>query len=228
MLSFFKRIYKQSFIYKMIEHFINKKYRKRLKNDHFTILCPNCIGGVIYNRLGKRFDSPTVNLAINTNDFSYFLENMEYYLSQPVIDAGKNRHGIPCGVIKGAETESIPDITLIFTHYKTYQEGVDKWNERKTRINKENMYVIMYDINDLDEDDYRKAGYANEAAIKRFKKFKCKNKILLTRDPESDKPYAYYIEPNYKDKYPLAYLTRDIFGLNGFEKKWDFVAFLNK
>ena len=160
MINTLKKIYKKSFVFKSIEKAINTHFQKNLKNDHFTILCPNCIGGVIYNRLSKRFDSPTVNLTINTNDFSCLLENLEYYLSQQVMDNGKNKYGTPLGIIKG--TDKIPDIELVFTHYKTFEQGCQKWNERKTRIHRENTYVIMYDINDLNEDDYRKAGFASE------------------------------------------------------------------
>lgn len=226
MLSTLKNIYKNSFVYKMIEKSINNKYRKRLENSNFTILCPNCIGGVIYNRLGQRFDSPTVNLTINTSDFCNFLEHFDYYISQPMVDSGFNAHDIPFGTIKGYE--NIPDIDINFIHYKTFEEGYKKWNERKTRINKENMYVIMYDIDNLNKDDYSKVGFASEDDLKKFENFKCKNKVLLTRNPNNRKPYAHYIEPNYNGPYPLVYLTRNILGLNVFESKWDFVEFLNK
>lgn len=225
MINTLKKIYKRSFVYKSIEKIINTHFQKELKNNNFTILCPNCIGGVIYNRLGKRFDSPTVNLTINTDDFSCFLENMEYYLSQPVFDNGRNKYDLPVGVIRG--TDKIPDIEIVFTHYKTFEQGCQKWNERKTRIHRENTYVIMYDINDLDEANYRKAGFASEDAIKRLDNFKCKNKILLTRNKNCQYPNAYFIKPKYKEKNPLVYLTRNIFGLNRFEYKWDFVNFLN-
>lgn len=225
MINTLKKIYKESVILKVIESAVNAYYRKKLKNENFTILCPNCIGGVIYNRLGKRFDSPTINLEINTDDFGYFLENMDYYLSQPVLENGKNKYNLPVGVIKG--TDKLPDIEIVFTHYKTFEQGCQKWNERKTRIHPENTYVIMYDINDLDEADYRKSGFANEDALKRLDNFKCKNKILLTRNKNCQYHNAYFIKPNYKEKNPLVYLTRNIFGLNRFERKWDFVDFLN-
>lgn len=226
MLSKIKSIYKNSFVYKGIEKSINKRYRKQLTNDYFTILCPNCIGGVIYNRLGKRFDSPTVNLTINTSDFCDFLMHLDYYISQPLTDAGFNSHNVPCAVIKGRA--DIPDITINFIHYKTFDEGCKKWNERKKRINKDNLYVIMYDIDDLNEEDYNKVGYAGVDDLAKFESFKCNNKILLTRNKNNKKPYAHYIEPDYSGPYPLVYLTRNALGLNVFENKWDFVKFLNK
>lgn len=38
--------------------------RLRLENSDITILSNNCIGGIIYHKLGLRFKSPTINLLI--------------------------------------------------------------------------------------------------------------------------------------------------------------------
>lgn len=38
-------IWKKSKIYQIIDNIISSGFRKRLKNDNFTILCSNCIGG---------------------------------------------------------------------------------------------------------------------------------------------------------------------------------------
>lgn len=227
MLSTLKNIWKNSFIYKLINKYENRRFGKRLTNSDFTILAPNCIGGVIYSRLGQRFNSPTVNLTINTSDFCSFLENSDYYLSQNMIDGGLNNHNIPVGILKGNGNE-IPDIEINFVHYKTFDEGNKKWEQRKTRIIRENTYVIMYDIDNLNEDDYTKVGYAKEEDLIKFEKFECNNKVLLTRNKNCKKPYAVYIEPEYNGPYPLVYLTRNICGVNVFEKHWDYVEFLNK
>lgn len=227
MITKLKKIWKNSFAYKIIKKIVDKHYRKRLTNTDFTILCPNCIGGVIYNRLGQRFNSPTIDLSINTSEFGYFLENLDYYISQDMIDGGLNSHNKPVGIIKG-DGNGIPDIYINFIHYDSFEHGRDKWNERKKRIKKDNTYVIMYDINDLNEDDYNKAGYASEDDLKKFESFKCNNKVLLTRSESNNKPYAHYIKPKYNGPYPIVYLTRNIFGINVFETKFDYVSFLNK
>lgn len=58
---------------------INRKFtksqRKRLKNDNFTIISSNCIGGLIYHRLGKEFNSPTINLRFYQNEFIKFVQD---------------------------------------------------------------------------------------------------------------------------------------------------------
>lgn len=225
MLKKIKNLWKNSFIFKFIDNRISNHFRKKLTNDHFTILCPNCIGGVICHRLGKQFLSPTVNLTINSDDFCSFLENMEYYLSKEPINGGYNKYNIPMGIIKG--TDVIPDITLHFTHYKTFEHGAQKWNERKARINRDNLYVIMYDLNDLLGEDHRNAEYLSEENICKLEAFKCNNKVLFTRNPDNKKPYAFYIKPNYSKPYPNVYLNKNIIGMDKFETKFDFVDFLN-
>lgn len=57
----------------------NKRLRRRLKNDNFTILCPNCIGGTMYKKLGKEFFSPTINLWMTQRDFIKFAVNLKEY-----------------------------------------------------------------------------------------------------------------------------------------------------
>lgn len=225
MLRKIKNIWKNSFVFKFIDKCISKHYRKRLINDNFTILCPNCIGGVICHRLGKQFLSPTVNLTINSDDFCSFLEHLDYYLSAELTDSGFNKENQPLGTIKG--TDKIPDIELNFTHYKSFKDGEKKWNERKIRINRENIYVIMYDINNFFDKDHKNTAYLSEENTKKFENFKCRNKVLFTRNPDNKKPYAFYIKPDYSKPYPNVYLNKNIFGMDKFETKFDIVKFLN-
>ena len=39
------------------------------------------------------------------------------------------------------------DIRIIIAHYPTFEEGEKKWNERKTRIDWDNLVVIFYSDN---------------------------------------------------------------------------------
>lgn len=229
MLNKLKNWWKNSKILQVIDNIENKYFRKKLSNTNFTILTPNCMAGLIYHRLGERFDSPTIDLSLNTDDFCNFLDYFEYYLSKDIIEYTEEDDlvDVPIGIIKG-DGKSIPNIRINFVHYKTFEQGRKKWNERKKRINRENLYVIMCDIDNTYEQDYNKVGYVSEEDLKKFENFKCNNKALLTRNQNNSKEYAYYIKPQYNKKYPLVYMNRDIIGLNEFEKKFDFVSFLNK
>lgn len=207
----------------------NKYYRKKIKNTDFTILTPNCMAGLIYHRLGERFNSPTIDLSINTTDFCYFLEYFDYYISKDVTEC-KDDHSKECpiGIIEGDNCK-IPDIKVYFIHYESFDTAREKWNTRKSRIQKDNMYVIMCDIGDINELDYDKAGYIIQEDYNKFLNFKCNNKIILTRDPDKKDMENYlYVKPEYKKPNPLVYMNRDIIGLDKFEKEFNFVEFLNK
>jgi len=226
MLQKIKNLWVKSFIFKAINSCVNKHFRKKLTNDNFTILCPNCIGGVIYHRLGKQFASPTVNLTINSTDFCNFLTHLDYYLSADLTDGGFNTYNNPVGIIRG--TDGIPDIALHFTHYKSFDSGKKSWDTRKTRMNRDNVYVIMYDIEDLFDEDHKNAQYLSEENLKKLESFPCRNMALLTRNPNNKKPYAVYIKPNYNKPYPNVFLNKNVFGMDKFETKFDFTGFLNK
>ena len=69
-------------LFKLIDSRISMRFQKRLSNDQFTILSSNCIGGVIYHRLGKQFLSPTINMWFRQPDFVSFCLHLDYYLQQ--------------------------------------------------------------------------------------------------------------------------------------------------
>lgn len=55
------------------------KYQAIRKNVP-TIICPNCWGGMIYNRLGLEFKSPFINMFESHDDFLKILKNIELYM----------------------------------------------------------------------------------------------------------------------------------------------------
>lgn len=220
-------IYKKSFILKIFDSYYNKKSRKLLTNHDFTILCPNCIGGLIYHRLGERFNSPTVNVSMDTPDFASFLKYFDYYLLQEPAKTSPREDGVPRMMLCGNGNE-VPNIIINLVHYPSFEEGAKKWNERKLRINRDNMYVIMYDIGDLNTADYHKAGFASDSDLEAFNQFKCNNKVLLTRNSSCSNPNSLYIKPNLNGPYPLVYLKKGFDGRDYYEKYFDFVSFLNK
>ena len=111
----------------------NKNMRKKLKNNP-SIITNHCIGGIISHDLGLKFLSPTVNLKILPYDFIKFIQNLDRYLNADLIEIESE---FPYPVAK------LEDITIYFVHYKTFEEAVNKWNERKKRIDFNNIRVIM-------------------------------------------------------------------------------------
>lgn len=194
-------------IKKSVDRSYQKRVRKRLKNDQFSILCSTCIGGLIYHRLGKQFLSPTINMWFKQKEFLIFVENLEEALAQELTFV-ETQYDHPVAQI----TTKGGVVNLYFNHAKTQEEAEQNWTRRKTRINWDNLFIIMYDWGDITEED-----------IWRLDKIKCKNKVVLSKN-KYDIPYVVTIKPN---KDATNYLDQDRFGRKTYEKKFDYVSWLN-
>lgn len=204
-------LYQNSKLFSMIDSVVTKRFRKRLTNEDFSILCPNCIGGIIYHRLGKKFLSPTINLWMTQPDFLTFLLHISDYLKEPLCFIG-SENNTPVATLGNNQ---IPSITIHFNHASSEEQAELEWNRRKNRINFDNLYIIMY-YHDLTEKE-----------VHLLDNYPCNNKVIFTKKPVEGIAWSYYIEPNYKSQNPSAYLGKDIFGVRWFEKKFDYVSFLN-
>ena len=57
-----------------------QRMRNRLENKNPTLLCPNCLGGILCHDLGIKFYSPTINLMMTQTDFVKFVLNLENFV----------------------------------------------------------------------------------------------------------------------------------------------------
>lgn len=108
------------------------KQKGKLSNKDFTIICNNCIGGVLLKDLKQRFNTPTIDLYFNAGDFVRFLQRLDYYLSEKITISFHSNNlqtttNYPVGNIK--------DIEIHFLHYDSIHEAEERWNIRKERIN---------------------------------------------------------------------------------------------
>lgn len=206
--------WKNSGLFRLIDRLVSKHFQKKLKNDNFTILCSNCVGGTIYHRLGKEARSPTINLLLRIPDFVEFCLHLDYYLEQKINFIETNRP-YPVGELRG-DGADIPTITIYFNHDSVNEEAEAKWERRKVRINRDNMYIMLYNTDGITVEKLR-----------RLEQVKCKNKVVFTPKPIPELDWSYYIKPNMSYKYPFAYLGKDVFGVRHIEKAFDFVGFLN-
>ncbi|MCR5809448.1 MAG: DUF1919 domain-containing protein [Clostridiales bacterium] len=203
-----------SFVYKMIDKSISKGFQRKLKNDDFTILCSNCIGGVIYNRLNKRFLSPTINIYIFQQDFISFCLNLDYYLKKELVFV-ESEYDCPVAELEG-DGEERPSITILFAHVENEETARAEWERRKSRIRPDNLFIIMYKLDGVTVDQLRK-----------LEQVPCRNKVVFTAEPIPEISWAYYIKPNMRHHYPYNYMQKNIWGERYFERKFDFVGFLN-
>lgn len=153
---------------------VDNEYKMKLRNDNFTILCSNCTSGLIYHFLGKKFLSPTINMYFSAKDFIKFCDNLEYYLGCTPTEIESE---------KEYPVMKIDDITIYGVHYNNFQELFSKWEERKMRINRNNLFIIMTERDGCEYED-----------LIEFDKLKYKNKIVFTHTRYTEIKSSYYVQ----------------------------------
>lgn len=166
-------------------------FKKNLKSSNWSLICNNCIGGLVTHDFGQQFRSPTVNLFFPDFSFFDFIEHLDYYLERPLENYGNNDDlKYPIGILKGDGI--IPDIPVHFMHYNNFESAQKKWEERKSRINRDNIFVVWtFAFEDYTEKDYQ-----------RFNSLPVKKKIGFVNQKDLCNKYdsLYYIKGFDKQK----------------------------
>lgn len=181
--------------------------RKKLKNKHFSLFTPNCIGGYLYHQLGLPFISPTINMMIYSEHFKKMMLNLEHYMHlTPIVTSDPKCPNVPCGLID--------DVIIHFTHYDSSEEGIKAWEKRKKRIDYNNIYVVLPDIGLTKQD------------IEDLQNVKCKKIVIFT-----SKNYGYkhclYLPEFEGEPYVSQVLGKTLSGKWKFENYFDFVGWIN-
>ena len=183
--------------------------RKTLKNTTPTLLCPNCLGGILFHDLGLQFRSPTVNTMMFQTDFVKFVLNLDHYLNQKLLFFKHSEYTFPCACLD--------DIVIHFTHYHTEAEAEQKWEERKQRIDLGNLFICLAEKDGLDQDTIRKLAEIPARGL-----------VVFTAT-DMDLPYTLQIE-KYKEHGEVgnilsySYIT----GKREYEQYFDFVKWFNE
>lgn len=193
---------------------INDNNKKRLSKtgENACIFSSNCNGGIISHDLGLRFLSPTVNLFMRAEDFIKFCENPEYYLS---ID-----EMVECRDEKVVGNRTYPvaflgDLTLFLVHYSSVKAAQEKWNERKKRIDPNNIVIMNTD----------REGMTDELKD-RFERLPYR-KVMFTHLPDDKHPSCFYIK-GYEDSSCVGIITdHDTWDGKRPIDQFDYVRFLN-
>lgn len=185
-----------------------KSAREQIINKEFTLISSNCMGGLIYHNLGLRFNSPTINMQMYTDEYYNFVMNLEDYLSKDIVFIEPDG-GIPVGMLG--------DMKIHFTHYATNEEALKKWNERKSRIDFDNLYILFNDKDGITEEQ-----------IRSLKKVNCRNLCVFTSKEYPDLPYTFCVK-KYRGQPCVGNLLKKskLTGLREFEEIFDYVKWLN-
>jgi uncharacterized protein (DUF1919 family) len=164
---------------KLLQWFKNKNVNKKVLKS-ISIICNNCIGGIIYSDLKLQFNSPTINLFFYGPDYIKFIEDLKYYISQNIHFSFESKYfeqqtKYPVG--------KLHDIEIHFLHYHDFHEAENDWYKRAERVDFENLFVIGSD-RDLCNDEIKR----------RFAKLPFKNKIFFTSKPSNYKHEIFFEE----------------------------------
>lgn len=188
-------------------------YRKRLRNTSFSLISNNCIGGIISHDLNLQFRSPTINVFIPGEDFILFCEHLQYYLNLPV-EKIESEMDYPVGALNG----EYGVVRLHFMHYDSFEEAKRKWEERSSRVDFGNLYVIM------------ESQQCSQAILEQFDNLDFPNKVVLTDGPHPEIESAFPIFGGFygEDYYNGKLLTYPKNRLRRYMDVFDYVAFFNK
>ena len=179
--------------------------RRRNKNFDFSIICGNCMGGLISHKLDVPFLSPTVNIMMSQSDFYKLALNLKEYLSCGFVELSPKSY--PRGKLK--------DITVNFTHFKNYNDAVQTWRRRCDRINFDNLWVIATDRDGITEQD-----------IASLQGLECRGLVVFTAKKYAY-PYCFQLK-QFEDQGQIGdILQQTIYGKRYFELYFDYVGWLN-
>ncbi len=154
--------------------------RTAIKNKNFTVISNNCWAGRVYQYLDMPYLSPTVGLYFFSPDYIKFVSDLRHYLELPLvfIDAEESRY---FSELKRKNQTDKPigllgDVEIVFLHYKSREEALEKWNRRKARVNFDNI-ILKFSWSNLCGDEQLEA----------FDKLPFENKLMLVDKSRRDK-----------------------------------------
>ena len=142
-------------------------------------------------------------------DYLKFVLNLKYYISLELefIDSQYNH-----------PVAKLDDITIYFNHYKNNSDANKSWEERKKRINYDNLFLIMYDKDGITKED-----------LEKLKDVKCKGKIVISNNDYSDLDYVLKIPVDMENPNTRYRLDKDEWtGKRRFEKRFNYVEWFNR
>lgn len=152
---------------------LSRIVKSQLDLSNVSLISMNCIGGIVYHDCNQKFLSPTVNLYFYPSDFIKFVNNLDFYLSKtPMVTMGQK---YPIGEIE--------DIKIYFMHYNSPEEALSKWEERKIRINRDRIFVIMVERDGFNKEcfeGFKKIKYPKMLFTK-TKEYECEDSLFMNK-----------------------------------------------
>jgi len=147
-----------------IENFDFNKYI-RIKKSNITILSNNGWGGIVYKRLGLKYNSPFINCFQEEKDFIKYLNSLETYVKKAVTLYSWEKEPV---FKREFPVLLLEDIKIYCNHDIFYEEAESKWNNRSKRININNMLIVMHTHNRDILEEFDKLPFENKICFVPF------------------------------------------------------------
>jgi len=124
---------------------IKKIYSSYFKENIVTIIANDCWGGQFYKHFDLPYSTPFVGLYLYAPCYIDFVSNFSFHLgSKDIKQIYKSKY------IEANEYRSLKNLTypiglldnkieIHFLHYKNWNDAIEKWELRKSRVNFENL-----------------------------------------------------------------------------------------
>jgi uncharacterized protein (DUF1919 family) len=199
--------------------------RRKLVDKEFSLICNNCVAGLIYQKFGLKYTSPTVGLYFFSEDYITFLENFKYYIKQPLKFVNTSKHleanqqrkvkKYPAGLFRKISNYPIgvlgDNIEIHFLHCKDEIEANDKWTRRTSRLHLNRLFFIY-----SDRDNFR------EEFFHRYEKLNFEHKIFFSSKLRANSNCTVFI-PDYAKEPQVG----DSVVSRRYEKYIDIIKWLN-
>lgn len=163
-----------------------------IKNKQISVVSNNCWGGFMYQSCKLEYQFPFIGLFILPPCYIELLERFDEVMKKPLVLGCRAdslykdylQEDWIIGKFKGT------DIEIVFMHYHSPEEVLDKWNRRLKRLNQSNMLVKF---SDTDKELF------NEDLLRRFEALPFPHKVCFTAKPYPQYPSVVYL-PEFKDQ----------------------------
>lgn len=165
---------------------------------NLTIISNTCIGGRLYHDYHQKFLTPTIDFYMEPKDFTKFCNNLKYYLEFTPVPLPEYK----IDYLNNFLFCKIGDLVAAFGHTNdSYNTIIKKWEERKKRVDFNNIIVICTDRNVLSKPFTR----CDDDTVINFSKIPYKKVLFTTKKYNYD--YTSYLK-TFKDEECCPEATR--------------------
>jgi uncharacterized protein (DUF1919 family) len=129
----------------------SERARKRLveatRDVDFTIVSSNCLGGRIYQRIERPYNTPFVGVFLHAPCYLRLVENLEASLAEPLCFMGESRYESANETCRETPypIAQLGDAEIHFLHYADEEECRSKWTARLARMDFDRVFLTFTD-----------------------------------------------------------------------------------